>query len=252
VPENNIQFNTPEEHYCPISGEIMSNPVCTPFGHTFDLNSICSWIAIRPVCPMTGYPLWVSDLQVDHEMRQQMGLEKMPDHELEYYVDPPDTLPEDYLDRYQKLMRVANASNNLISIQSDQVPIDNNTPVLFYTFNCHISFTTKADASAEQIQNSLDYLRTATLIDENIVAINADKPFAKGKVSREGIAPLTPRGTNFIHPQVAENFNDIPNKKKHFNDIVTNTPAFDWTNTKFSGEVLEYAPNSGHIKKRLV
>jgi hypothetical protein len=248
VPESDLQ----EEYYCPISGELMSNPVCTPFGHTFDLNSICSWLTIKPICPITGYPLWVADLKIDHSLRQQMKLTELPDHSIRYYLHELDALPENHSKRYQALMRDAKAKNNLITIQEDQVVIDSNTPALFFNFNFHISFTAKNNADPEQIKNSLNYLRTAALVDEHIVALNRDKPFAKGNISREGIAPLTPRGTNFIHPQIAENFNDIPNKKKIFNAVVRNTPAFDWTHTEFTGEVLKYTPSNGKIEKRLV
>ncbi|PIN22465.1 Ubiquitin--protein ligase [Handroanthus impetiginosus] len=51
-------FNIPDEFRCPISLELMSDPVIVASGHTYDRNSIAQWInSGHHTCPKTGQRL---------------------------------------------------------------------------------------------------------------------------------------------------------------------------------------------------
>lgn len=47
---------------CPISQELMTDPVTTPYGHCFQKKSIEKWLESHEICPMTNKPLKKSDL----------------------------------------------------------------------------------------------------------------------------------------------------------------------------------------------
>jgi hypothetical protein len=54
---------------CPISQEIMQDPVQTPYGHCFDRVNIESWIYRSQSCPITRKRLRLKDLKPCRAMR---------------------------------------------------------------------------------------------------------------------------------------------------------------------------------------
>jgi len=48
---------------CPISLDIMVDPVITPYGHCYDRRNIEDWLDREEVCPLTRRPLTISQLQ---------------------------------------------------------------------------------------------------------------------------------------------------------------------------------------------
>ncbi|KAG0500866.1 hypothetical protein HPP92_000938 [Vanilla planifolia] len=69
------EVEIPSYFLCPISLEIMRDPVTLPTGITFDRHSIERWIAARkpgaaaPTCPVTKQPLPTLDLTPNHTVR---------------------------------------------------------------------------------------------------------------------------------------------------------------------------------------
>lgn len=47
---------------CPLSHEIFTDPVVTPYGHTFERSAIEAWLSRSQTCPITRSPLSVDDL----------------------------------------------------------------------------------------------------------------------------------------------------------------------------------------------
>lgn len=53
----------PEDFVCPLSKELMSDPVMTRYGHHFERKAILEWLEKgNTYCPITGNPLRVSNL----------------------------------------------------------------------------------------------------------------------------------------------------------------------------------------------
>ncbi len=50
--------NVPNEFLCPISLNIMKNPVISIYGHTYEKKKIIRWIKKKHKCPMTNRPLY--------------------------------------------------------------------------------------------------------------------------------------------------------------------------------------------------
>lgn len=47
---------------CPISQELMTDPVMTPYGHCFQRSCIEAWLGNHDSCPITGQPLRAEQL----------------------------------------------------------------------------------------------------------------------------------------------------------------------------------------------
>ncbi|OMJ71947.1 hypothetical protein SteCoe_29710 [Stentor coeruleus] len=47
---------------CPISQELMTDPVMTPYGHCFQRKNIEAWLSNHKTCPLTNNPLEISQL----------------------------------------------------------------------------------------------------------------------------------------------------------------------------------------------
>lgn len=60
--------------YCPITKEVMVDPVETPSGHTFERSAIVKWLseADEPLCPITSIPLDTSMLRPNKTLRQSI------------------------------------------------------------------------------------------------------------------------------------------------------------------------------------
>ncbi|KAK4418484.1 U-box domain-containing protein 43 [Sesamum alatum] len=60
--------------YCPITKEVMVDPVETPSGHTFERSAIMKWLseADEPLCPLTSTPLDTSMLRPIKTLRQSI------------------------------------------------------------------------------------------------------------------------------------------------------------------------------------
>ena len=52
----------PDDFYCPITGELMKEPVSEPDGHTYEKNAIEKWVMKNGTSPMTRKNINISDL----------------------------------------------------------------------------------------------------------------------------------------------------------------------------------------------
>ena len=59
----------PDELLCPITAELMTDPVVTADGHTYDREAIEVWLQRKGTSPMTGEPLPHKTLTPNHVVR---------------------------------------------------------------------------------------------------------------------------------------------------------------------------------------
>ena len=59
----------PAELICPITAELMTDPVVTADGHTYDREAIESWLRRKTTSPLTGEPLEHLMLTPNHIVR---------------------------------------------------------------------------------------------------------------------------------------------------------------------------------------
>lgn len=73
ITNTDIGFDDYESFLCPISQEIMVDPVITPRGITYDRKNILGWLKKSPVCPITKTPLNASDLITNYSLKNAIA-----------------------------------------------------------------------------------------------------------------------------------------------------------------------------------
>lgn len=66
----------PESFYCPITSEIMSDPVITPNGHTFERVAIEHWVSANGTNPVSRDPLHLNKLRRNNNLYDLIQIEK--------------------------------------------------------------------------------------------------------------------------------------------------------------------------------
>jgi hypothetical protein len=59
----------PPSFYCPISCQIMHDPVVLEDGHTYEQRHIAKWLESKNTSPVTGAPLPSKNMFPNHAMR---------------------------------------------------------------------------------------------------------------------------------------------------------------------------------------
>jgi len=77
--EKRLRENVPREFLCPISYEIMTQPVVSPSGITYDRKSIADWLDVHSSDPATNAPLKMDYLYPNLVMRDMIQ-EWLVDH----------------------------------------------------------------------------------------------------------------------------------------------------------------------------
>ena len=54
----------PDDFYCPITGELMNNPVSEKSGHSYERDSIMEWLSRNQTSPITRLPLTSNSFKV--------------------------------------------------------------------------------------------------------------------------------------------------------------------------------------------
>ena len=62
----------PSKFMCPLTSDIMEDPVMTRDGHSFEKLAILSWLSRHSTCPMTYEPLEISQLVANHALRNEI------------------------------------------------------------------------------------------------------------------------------------------------------------------------------------
>ena len=72
-PEPEGKIFIPPDFYCPITGELLVEPVSEPSGHTYEKDSILQWLKIKNVSPLTKQPLEPSQLTDNLAMKRSIA-----------------------------------------------------------------------------------------------------------------------------------------------------------------------------------
>jgi len=71
--ESRSVIDCPEDMRCAIDGKVMTNPVRSPYGHSFEKKTLERWMAnCGSVCPITGRPLRLEECQADAEVKKRI------------------------------------------------------------------------------------------------------------------------------------------------------------------------------------
>ena len=65
-------FNPPQDFYCPITGDLMKDPVVDPDGHSYEKDAIMKWLSTKNVSPMTRNTLIPTDLRPNLSLKNSI------------------------------------------------------------------------------------------------------------------------------------------------------------------------------------
>jgi len=68
----NEEDNVPEEFICPITNEIMKNPLMSIHGFSFERDAIFEWLQTHSTCPLSRRELTVSKLVTNCALRERI------------------------------------------------------------------------------------------------------------------------------------------------------------------------------------
>ena len=71
-PEAQERIFVPPDFYCPISGDLIQDPVSEPSGHTYERSEILKWLEISKTSPMTKVYLDISHLNDNIAMKRSI------------------------------------------------------------------------------------------------------------------------------------------------------------------------------------
>jgi len=67
------QPQIPQEFKCPITLDIMTDPVLVPDGNRYERNALLQWLSDGNMfSPLTKQPISFKDLKSDHELREKI------------------------------------------------------------------------------------------------------------------------------------------------------------------------------------
>lgn len=96
--ENDLcdDLNIPSEFVCPLTLEIMNDPVVSRYGKNFERSSILQWLREgHDTCPLTRQPMILSDLVTDHRLRLNIYMwKKANDVEIQLFMQVPESVPD--------------------------------------------------------------------------------------------------------------------------------------------------------------
>lgn len=70
-------FNPPNDFYCPITGDLLIDPVIDPYGHSYEKDAITKWLNNKKISPITRKPLFLEDLKPNIALKN--GIEAIKD-----------------------------------------------------------------------------------------------------------------------------------------------------------------------------
>jgi U-box domain len=68
-----LKNDIPENFVCPLTLEVMEDPLMNRFGQSYERSAILQWITTKsPTCPLTRQPLKVKDLVPNNRLRKEI------------------------------------------------------------------------------------------------------------------------------------------------------------------------------------
>jgi hypothetical protein len=69
-----IEIEAPEEYLCPLTLDVMTDPVMSKYGQSFERSEILRWLRSgHGVCPLSRRPLSLQDLVTNHALKLRIS-----------------------------------------------------------------------------------------------------------------------------------------------------------------------------------
>ena len=121
----------PEDFYCPITGELMKDPVSEPDGHTYERNAIEKWIMDKGTSPMTRKYIGTDDLKPNLTLKKSIESikDKLSSEQLKINSKIVDVELKKFNDVLDNITMKASVKDNLLFINTDVPNVECRPPV---------------------------------------------------------------------------------------------------------------------------
>ena len=125
------QTFVPPDFYCPITGELMLEPVSEPEGHTYEKSQILTWLSTSKTSPITRSPLKKEDLTDNIAMKRSIESirEKLTEDQLKIDSILSEEVMAPYVSKIGELKLTSYYMNNQLFVKIDVPDIPNRSPV---------------------------------------------------------------------------------------------------------------------------
>lgn len=134
-------INIPKEYLCPISNDLMNEPVKTKYGHIFDKNSIEKWLEIKKSCPLTRKCLNKNDYVLQNDLKKKIIIWKEKNLNIKYKTKCCKNIYklENFQEYFLKNCYFKNSSINFFNRITNYINNDIDYNFGFnYNMKCHI------------------------------------------------------------------------------------------------------------------
>ena len=121
----------PHEFYCPITGDLMKDPVSEPDGHTYERDAIMKWLYKSNTSPMTRNTLLESDLKPNISMKKSIDSikDKLSEDQLKINSQIMDLELKEFNDVLNDISMKASVRNNVLFVKTDVPNVEQRPPV---------------------------------------------------------------------------------------------------------------------------
>ena len=125
------QTFVPPDFYCPITGELMNEPVSDPEGHTYEKSQILTWLLTNKTSPITRSPLNKEDLTDNIAMKRSIESirEKLTEDQLKIDSILSEEVMAPYVSKIGELKLTSYYMNNQLFLKIDVPDVEERSPV---------------------------------------------------------------------------------------------------------------------------
>lgn len=125
------QTFVPPDFYCPITGELMVEPVSDPEGHTYEKSVILTWLSTKETSPLTRSPLKKRDLKDNLAMKRSIESirEKLTKDQLKIDSILSEETMVPYVSKIGELKLTSYYMNNQLFLKIDLPDVEQRSPV---------------------------------------------------------------------------------------------------------------------------
>ena len=166
----------PEEFYCPISGDLMTEPVSEAAGHTYEKDQIMRWLQTKQTSPMTNLPLHIADLTPNLAMKRSIESIRHKLHQDQLKIDSRIALHEskEFIDSLDEITVNTYYHDGKLLVSVNTPDIETRPPVdivlcIDVSGSMGTEATLKGD-SGETIRNGISVLSLTVAAAKTIIA----------------------------------------------------------------------------------
>ena len=125
------QTFVPPDFYCPITGELMLEPVSDAEGHTYEKSQILTWLSTSKTSPITRSPLNKEDLTDNLAMKRSIESirEKLTEDQLKIDSILSEEVMAPYVSKIGELKMTSYYMNNQLFLKIDVPDVEERSPV---------------------------------------------------------------------------------------------------------------------------